>query len=312
MKFFDLFSQRFAELTGEQLKVLLETKHLYQKVSIQPDLITTNLVKKQIAESPRDTPDFYVQHIQKGLTERLSLTENPTFDGLNKIQLWLPVRNVKLFCVKCDAREAFRPIWFEDMTVKVKEKHRTQGMLGMEPFKIRFADYFQLFALVYQCQICESLPTAFLVKRVGTDLYLEGRSPIEHVELPKFIPKEEQKWFSDAVVAFQTGKILAALFYLRTFIEQFARRKTSTVGDKLTGDEILTAYLGTIPKNLRETMPSLAEWYDKLSEALHGAKEDAALFDSARQKIEEHFDIRRVHRLDEKEVPKVKKETKAD
>jgi hypothetical protein len=136
------------------------------------------------------------------------------------------------------------------------------------------------------------------VKREGTDLFLEGRSPIEHVELPKFIPKDDLKWFRDAVIAFQTGKVLAALFYLRTFIEQFARRKTNTLGDKKTGDEIMSAYADTLPKNLRDTMPSLAEWYDKLSAALHTATEDSALFDAAREKLEEHFEIRRVHKLD--------------
>jgi hypothetical protein len=216
--------------------------------------------------------------------------------------LWLPVKNVKLFCVKCDAREAFRPIWHSDVTVQLHAKHKTQRTLGTETFKVLFPGNFQLFALLYQCQRCESLPTAFIVKRLGTDLFLEGRSPIEHVELPGFIPKEEKHWFRDAVIGYQTGKVLAALFYLRTFIEQFARRKTGTQGDKKTGDEILTAYADTIPENLRETMPSLREWYDKLSEALHGAKEDSTLFGSAREKIEEHFDIRRVHRLDAKDI----------
>ena len=49
-------------------------------------------------------------------------------------------------------------------------------------------------------------------------------------------------------------------------------------------------------------MPSLADWYDKLSAAIHTATEDVALFESAREKIEEHVDIRRVHKLDAKAV----------
>jgi hypothetical protein len=132
------------------------------------------------------------------------------------------------------------------------------------------------------------------------DLVVEGRSPIEHVELPNFIPKEEKKWFRDALIAFQTGKVLAALFYLRTFIEQFGRRKTNLKDQRKTGDEIMTAYAATLPPNLRDTMPSLGEWYDKVSEALHGAKEDSELFEAARGQIEKHFDIRRVHDLDSK------------
>jgi len=295
MVILDAFSQLFAVFTGEQLKVLLETKHIYQKVSIQPDTILNDVMKNVLkADQPHIS-----SLIRKGLQEPLDLTESPAFSGANEIRLWLTVRNVKLFCQKCDAREAFKPIWYTDATFQIRGKHRSQKLLGTEHFKILFPADFQLFALVYQCQRCESLPTAFIIKRVDTDLVLEGRSPIEQVELPKFIPKEEQKWFRDGVIAFQSGKVLAALFYLRTFIEQFARRKTGTLGDKMTGDEILTAYAGTIPINFRETMPSLAEWYDKLSAAIHTATEDAALFDVAREKIEEHFDIRRVHKLDQ-------------
>jgi hypothetical protein len=290
----DGFSQLFAAFAGEQLKALLETKHLYQKVSIQPTAIISQLMEKA-----GDAQKYWFGEIQKVLKQQLSLTERPTFGGAN-CELWLLVKNVKLFCEKCDAREAFKPIWQSDITFEIQGKHKTQKALGMEAFRIQFPNHFRLFALVYQCQRCESLPTAFIVKQVDYDLFLEGRSPIEHVELPKFIPKEELKWFRDAVIAFQTGKVLAALFYLRTFIEQFARRKTGTQNDKKTGDEILSAYADTVPENLRQTMPSLAEWYDKLSAAIHAATEDVALFEAAREKIEEHFDIRRVHKLDAK------------
>ena len=90
---------------------------------------------------------------------------------------------------------------------------------------------------------------------------------------------------------------MAALFYLRTFIEQFARRQTGTMGTKKTGDEIMSSYADTIPAEHRGSMPSLREWYDKLSEALHNAREDAELFEKARAEIEHHFDIRRVFKI---------------
>jgi hypothetical protein len=44
-------------------------------------------------------------------------------------------------------------------------------------------------------------------------------------------------------------------------------------------------------------MPSLREWYDKLSEALHSAREGAPLFETAKAQIERHFDIRRVFKI---------------
>ncbi|MFY9560310.1 MAG: hypothetical protein WAQ52_08770 [Terriglobales bacterium] len=49
-------------------------------------------------------------------------------------------------------------------------------------------------------------------------------------------------------------------------------------------------------------MPSLREWYDKLSAKLHGADEDEVLFETARTEIEEHFDIRRVYKMDSRKI----------
>jgi hypothetical protein len=118
-----------------------------------------------------------------------------------------------------------------------------------------------------------SFPSFFLIKSLKTmrpshrlnASLLRDRSQREHVEVPAYIPKDEKKWFRDAIIAFQSGKVLAALFYLRTFLEQFARRKTNLQNDRKTGDEIMAAYSQTLPDNLRDSMPSLGEWYDKLS-----------------------------------------------
>jgi len=152
---------------------------------------------------------------------------------------------------------------------------------------------FQLFTLVYQCQRCLGKPEAFLLRRDNWTFYLEGRSPIERVEVPNFVPEKEEHYYSDAVVAFNTGKALAALFYLRTFVEQFARRITSKTG-RATGEEILDAYYETLPANLKSTMPSLREWYENLSVPIHAGRDDAEVFTKAKEAIDKHFEIRRV------------------
>jgi uncharacterized ferritin-like protein (DUF455 family) len=46
-------------------------------------------------------------------------------------------------------------------------------------------------------------------------------------------------------------------------------------------------------------MPSLAEWYDKLSAAMHSANPDEDLFKSAQEKIEKHFEIRKAMSIPE-------------
>ena len=135
-----------------------------------------------------------------------------------------------------------------------------------------------------------------MVRRNGWDLFLEGRSPMEGVPVESFLPKDERAFFRNAIIAKNSGRALAGLFYLRTFIEQFARRKVSSSA-RLSGDELMSKYADTIPLPQRDQMPSLREWYDKLSEALHAAREDTELFDDAKKEIERHFDFRRLFRI---------------
>jgi hypothetical protein len=154
--------------------------------------------------------------------------------------LQLLLSNVKVFCENCDGREAFSPIWFEDVA----------NTLTLPNYRTRFdtclPDTFQLFFLTYQCQRCKGIPIAFQVRRDGWHLILEGRSPIENVELPSFIPKAEKWLFRDALIAMHAGKVLAAQFYLRAFIEHFARRETGKK-DKITGDDLMNEYSATLP-----------------------------------------------------------------
>jgi hypothetical protein len=52
---------------------------------------------------------------------------------------------------------------------------------------------------------------------------LSGRAPIEHVLVPNVIPKNAAGFFKDALIAYQSGQTLAALFLLRTLIEQWLK-----------------------------------------------------------------------------------------
>jgi hypothetical protein len=119
---------------------------------------------------------------------------------------------------------------------------------------------------------------------------------MEQVEVPKYIPKEERLLFRDALIAAHGGKILAALFYLRVFIEQFARRVTGETGRRY-GDELMEEYGKTLPDQYRSMMPSLREWFEKLSEPIHAARDDEKLFEEAKEAITQHFEIRKVFKI---------------
>jgi hypothetical protein len=119
---------------------------------------------------------------------------------------------------------------------------------------------------------------------------------MEHIDVSKSIPKTEEHLYRDALIAFGTGKHLAAIFYLRSFIEQFARRLSGITG-KSTGDKIMDAYYATLPERNRELMPSLRHWYDKLSEPIHAARNDEQVFVDALDEINRHFEFRRMYRF---------------
>jgi hypothetical protein len=275
---------------AEQFKSLLQDKHMYQKVVIDAAKIFAE-VKQDVSSAWH--PEF--THAASRFSATILLTSKEGLYSQSAAgsipDLFLIAENVKLFCAKCDRREAFEPKWYKDVTNEM----RTPTGLALS---LKLPATFQWFVIVYQCQSCNGLPEAVLVKRENWQFFLHGRSPIEHVELPAYLPKAEKHWFRDAVIALHGGKTLAALFYMRIFIEQFARRQTGLSGKK-TGDEIMCAYAETLPKQHRDYMPSLREWYEKLSQAIHSATEDADLFEESRKEIERHFDIRRVFGISE-------------
>jgi len=204
---------------------------------------------------------------------------------------------VRLFCHTCKRKEAFGPVWYQDATNEMLKHLRGEQRVGLN-----FDANIRLYFVAYQCQYCEGAPEGFLVRKTGWTFSLDGRSPMEHLEIPKYIPEHETALFRDAMVAWYAGKRLAAVFYLRCFIEQFARRQTAMAKVRKTGDEIMNAYAQVLPEDKRSHLPSLKQWYDRLSEPIHTADEEAAekMFDEARQEIENHFELRQALRIVEK------------
>lgn len=284
---FERFRYLISPVASVCLKKLLEEKHLYQHLSLEDSEDFRVLFPKRFVLV--GSKEEFANAVSSLLGQRFSLSEKQLSSSIGIPVPCFILGNIKLFCSKCSQREAFRPVSKFDITHQLSSEQK---------LKISFEPDFQLFHIVYQCQVCEGIPNVFLIKRDGLTLSIEGRSPIEHIELPSFIPKKEKKWLSDAVVAYQSGKVLAGIFYLRTFIEQFARRITGTEKERKTGDEIMDAYAQTIWADIRGSFPSLKEWYDRLSEAAHTANEDSKLFDEANSEIERHFDFRRLYKLD--------------
>src|SRR6266567_4240026 len=112
---FDKFRYQFNSFVAERLQFLLENKHLYQKLSIEPlDLLA--VLRKGVSSlvGEREGLDSFVNHFLDG---RFTISDKILFREPGHIpQLCLRVSNVKLFCATCHTREAFRPILFSDVT----------------------------------------------------------------------------------------------------------------------------------------------------------------------------------------------------
>jgi hypothetical protein len=281
-------------MATEQLKLLLETKHLYQRVSIDP----TERIAALCADFVyTDQPSRVSKYLAELATTTLALGSGKAVtipgDGSIGQEISSPAIgfvNVKMFCSACKSREAFAPTWMRD----IDHETGNTGRWGTAPKRIpkQGEPVQQHFCVAYLCQHCSSEMVIVIVARGGWYLSLEGRSPMEGVSAPKYIPKKERALFAEAMVARNVGKPLAAIFFLRVVIEQFARRQAGFIDVMMTGDQIMDAYAGTLPLQYREVMPSLKVWYSNLSRAIHAAHADEELLGEAMDEIERHFKVR--------------------
>jgi len=275
---------------AEAIRELLERKHLYQRHGLD-DPLRYALAKALVAAKYPETPalkaawDALIRlpwHLQGELETRAPY--GPSLKERERLVI-VPLPRTKLFCTSCQRVEAFASLRGLDLVA--------QSYTPAE--RPAFTDT-QLFALTYLCQSCTSLPEAFLVHRVGTRLSIHGRSPMEHVSVPYAIPKAVRPYFAGAVVAFQSGQTLAGLFMQRTLIEQFAR--SLAPGTKANADALMDAYQALLPTDFKSRFPSLPDLYTRISGALHTADADDKLFHSSQAALLEHFEARRLFKLD--------------
>lgn len=265
-EYIDRLTERFKGRVSLALKNLLEKRHLYQSEIITVQDLMDSIIASAGMMSAED------------LKTRL----------LNRIETdWLPypeAPDVKLFCAKCDRLEAFNSVHavniFGDRVAGFQDNSKPV----------------QVFAFSFLCQSCKAVPEVFLVRRQGLKLTLCGRAPIEHVEAPPFIPRQIQPFFRGGVLAFHSGQTLAGNFMLRTLVEQWARLATGL--EAVTkADIVMDAYMDSLPKDFKDRFPSMRDLYAALSSDIHGAVGSPDLFERAQKEIVEHFDARRLFKL---------------
>jgi hypothetical protein len=269
------------QVIEEGIRELLSTKHLYQSITldfkpaIAPEAEEMH-GRRLTAPNKRGgvEPELSLTKIaQELLEEPLGPHKRDWYVGEDKsigskIQFSFPP--VRTLCSKCDDVEAF-------------------NLFGATPAQVIFlgAGGRQVFSFTVQCQRCR-VCVIVLVKRNGPKIQLVGRSEFEEVQVPNFIPKQVSRFYSQAVIAFQCGQVLPALFMLRTLIEQHMRAVTKS--DTLRGEDLCEEYAKQLGQDVSEQLPSFKEIYSELSNALHTVVERGELFELQCKRICLHFE----------------------
>jgi hypothetical protein len=82
---YEKFRYRVAEFTARQLRLLLETKHLYQKISLQPDELLAALAppapkKDSLGHIGEDENETFRGLASTFLDQRLTVSDKLAFD----------------------------------------------------------------------------------------------------------------------------------------------------------------------------------------------------------------------------------------
>jgi hypothetical protein len=275
------------QLIERAFQELINTKHLYQSIVI--DFEPAILVEARLVHARRNAmPVMSLSAGPRGRTDRPISIESITRELLTQLDEkdWIVASDqpdgarisfsllpVKTLCSICDDVTSFN--------LSADPSARAQTMSLGRRGK-------QVFCLPLQCQGCRSSVIVFMVARSGRKIQLVGRSEFEQVKVPSSIPKEQKHFYSQALIAFNCGQILPALFLLRTLIEQHMRRVTGLTDGR--GEDLCDKYNKKLDDDFKARFASFKDVYDKLSDALHRANPDNSLFESELERVVLHFD----------------------
>ncbi len=305
------FFPYFQSNVSAALRELLSEKHLYQSTRVNTEFIDG--VAHALHEEAKS--HACMPRMGGGASPTVPRIESCRADGLAMMsKLWIPdsgieypsgswqglanaghipnsikvvLPTIQTRCPHCKGRWPFNPM---------------DGIRNWDQGRESATD--QWFYLSYECQNCKAEPIRFLIRRIKDKLTLCGRDPIEVVEVPPVIPKAHSARYSSSVLAYQSGQSLAAVFLLRVFVEQYWRSIDAVVEaikdkSRPSGDEIGQAYKSTLPPDFSGRFPSLCEVYGDLSAAIHAADDSPEIYPKACEMVVEHFDARRLFRLDD-------------
>ena len=301
------------EQVSAAVQSLLQTKHLYQSVTVdlsplnkaideyRPDPSSIPLSGPPIDIAQRDRDHF--RTILRGLLGlpwylQYQLPREQALPGPTELRqqgYWpMAMPDIRIFCANkgCGGLQPHNGGYRGQMQDLSDAVLRAGAVLPAAPLQVMF--------LPYQCQACKKEPVIFMVRREATKLTMVGRSHFEEVACPDCLSGEEAKYYSDAIIAFNCGRVLAGLFYLRVLVERYWRSVLSVPPDeRIDADELSERYSELLPSDFpRSRFKSLGKVYDELSACIHAADENEEQFSASTKDIVNHFEALKLCPLD--------------
>lgn len=258
-------AQSLAPAISKSFSELLSERHLYQSIKVDLSFVPrmaerlhNELQKKGriIPKLGRATPPApripTPQDIQRQLEAQMNVHWVPIAPGRPEtaggFEFRLPTIHTTCPDSACEGLWPFDPVLSEISVLR-------SGLVE------------QILLLPYLCQSCKRGKITYLVRRSQEKLKLVGRDPMEVVKTPKNLPDRESRYFSDAVVAYNSGQTLAGTFLLRVFIEQHwlsVLGKAQRGNGRPSREELGGQYKKLLPPAFRSAMPTLVDTYASL------------------------------------------------
>lgn len=293
-----------SSLRGEirrAFRALLERKYLYQRVSVE--LKVTAAEADQLQTQGRDLREFielggervwiadglgpYLKkYAVKLASDRWNVIPELQGRSISKLGasegLEIVAPPAELYCREC-------------RTVKTHNSGSLRIETTCPAYPVgEIGD--QVFTCGYECQSCRSAPIVFQITRRGLKLTLTGCSEYPKVAVPRDTPEHIEDYISEAIVAAGTGRVLAALFFLRTAVEQHMRLTTGLSG-RQSGDELAAAYRLRLPARFPSHEWVLGRIYEELSGKLHSAEADPKQYAKSLDELERFFAVQKLYPL---------------
>ncbi len=276
----------FIKHIEEKLKNIFQESTLYRNNKINfpkfEEVMESLGICDEIQDSDRSNAEQYYDLIPNinwkvsskyGIKGELVIPQESRRNRAHFINILFP-QTLSLYCSECKSVQAFN---FIDAST----------LIDSDIYNLTDPNI-QVFSISYQCQMCKNKPEVFLIRRNNLKISIDGRSPIQSVEVDKDLPKNQREYIRKAKVAYNSGETLAALFFQRTFLEQYVREITN---DRETRELelVFEKYKKMLTTDFNSIVPSLGAIYEYLSINLHSANPSEETYLRANDEIETHF-----------------------